>query len=283
MPDINRLRQICELFHVSSDELLEICPIADNRLEGVSESAQVLPNSEANLTRKRKKHTAWLCTCGVIVLLCACLVLLGARLPEEVRQAQALGIVPVESAGKLSRSVSEREFLTLLSSVCNTENGGLNEASASWMANATNERLTREKAAYLLYCAHILTKLDPNARLSTQIEEPLISQRNVYEEMNTLSRLSVDGMESPWEWGLCVELRQVGELFQVYDGTVGMDETINAILYGPYYTSVTFCLAQRSFINEKPLMETDGDLFRPKDEITWEEAVIAAYRLYGSW
>ena len=62
-----------------------------------------------------------------------------------------------------------------------------------------------------------------------------------------------------------------------------MDSQINAILYGPYYTAVTFCAAQKSFLSEKPLMECTEDSFRPKDKLTRKEAIIAAYRLYGSW
>lgn len=89
--------------------------------------------------------------------------------------------------------------------------------------------------------------------------------------------------QQPWEWTLCKELEAVGKLFDVYDGTQKMDTEINSILYGPYYTSVVFCLAQKCFLSEKPLLETKSGLFQPKEKITGKDAVLAVYRLYGSW
>lgn len=283
LPDVNRLKQLCELFHVSSDALLAISPTVDDKTETISEDTQERSHGEATTSKQRKKHATWLYVCAGVVLLCVVLAMLFIRQPEELRQAQELGIVPSELLRDRSQSTSEQELLTLLSNVCKEEAGKVPDALAACAAAATNERLTREKAAYWLYCAHIWTKIDQNASLSLETDPPQISQRNVYEDLNTLSRSAADSMGTSWEQGLCRELAEADSLFARYDGTAEMDEQINAILFGPYYTSVTFCLAQKSFLNEKSLMDCDGDSFRPKEKITREEAIIAAYRLYGSW
>lgn len=281
LPDVNRLKQICELFHVSADALLELCPPVNRKPETPAGDTQERSNSAAIPAKHWKKHA--LCAGAAVVLLCVCIVMLLTRQPEELRQARQLGIVPSEMTGGRSQFVSEWALLTLLSGVCEKENGAVPAALAACAEHATNEQMTREKAAYWLYCAHIWIKCDPDADLSIETDVSLLSLRSVYEDLNVQSRLNVDGMGVRWERSLCNELAEVDTLFGEYDGTTEMNEKINAILYGPYDTSVTFCLAQRSFLSEKPLMDCEGDRFRPKDKITREEAIIAAYRLYGSW
>ncbi len=279
LPDVERLKQICRLFGVSSDELLEI-HAPDNSHSTV---ALVGTESEAPPVKTRKKKLPWLIFGAAIILAFALLAIALTYRPPELRQAEALDIVPSEMTGGPSKPVTERELLSLLLNICEKDNGEAALALSSAASAATNEQLTREKAAYWLYCTHIWAKIDPGAALSVETASPQISQRNVYEELNALSRSIVDGMDMPWERTLCRELAATDELFARYDGTEEMDAKINAILYGPYYTSVAFCLAQRSFLNEKPLMDCDADSFRPKDKLTREEAVIAVYRLYGSW
>lgn len=127
--------------------------------------------------------------------------------------------------------------------------------------------MTREKAAYWLYCAHIWVNIDPDAALHFDIEEPEVSQRDQWQDMNSLGRGYADSLEFPWERQLCSDLNEVGELLAHYDGTAAMDAQINAILDGRCYAAVAFCLAQRSFATEKSLMETDGGRFRPKERI----------------
>lgn len=283
LPDVNRLKQICELFSVSADELLEIYPVTDSKPRDESgNSQQLLPNETAH-PKPHRRHALWLCIGAAAILLCACIAIVLARQPEELRQAQAMGVVPAGMTDRLSQPVTERELLALLSNVCEKEMGHIAPALANATASATNEQMTREKAAYWIYCTHIWAKIDPDAALSVETDTPLVSQRNVYEDLNTLSRSDADGKGAHWERSLCGELANADNLFARYDGTAEMDEQINAILYGPYYTSVAFCLAQKSFLNEKPLMDCDGDSFSPKNKITRTEAIIAAYRLYGSW
>ena len=93
----------------------------------------------------------------------------------------------------------------------------------------------------------------------------------------------MDESQQPWEWTLCKELNDVDKLFDAYDGTQKMDTEINSLMYGPYYTSVVFCLAQKSFLSEKTIFETENGLFQPKEKLTYQEAVLSVYRLYGSW
>ena len=293
LPDVTRLRQICLLFGVSSDELLDVRISAAEQADNAPDQSQEPLEAEAatptaagsrTLNLLRDTRSLWLCVCAA-VFFCALLVfvLVHVRQPEEVRLAISAGIVPAEMTDELTQPVTERELLALLSNVCEKEAGEACPALAAAEANATKEQMTREKAAYWLYCTHIWTKLDPAAELSICLSEPLIAQRNVYEDLNSLSRQRVDGLAEPWERTLCRELAELGELFEQYDGSTGMDETINTIMFGPYYTSVAFCLAQRCFSNEMPLMESGGGTFRPKDNITMEEAILAVYRLYGSW
>ncbi len=285
-PDIDRLKQICLLFHVSSDELLDISICHDiNESAGIStNSGSSAEDTDSVENENRKiKHIIPVLSLAAVIILIGIMIVFSMRQPQEVKQASELGIVPEGMENGLTRTVTEREMLTLLSNVCEKETGSAAPAMAKAAESATNEQMTREKAAYWLYCTHIWTKLDPDIDLSAEEDTPIISQRNVYEDLNAISRTAVDGLEMPWERSLCRELAETDALFAQYDGTAETNVKINAVLYGPYYTSVTFCLAQRSFINEKQLMDCAGESFRPKDKITREEAIAAAYRLYGSW
>lgn len=284
-PDVNRLRQICLLFNISADELLEIqISTSSKATESPSDGAQT-DSGNATSAKHCLKRRTWVIMIVTALLICGAVVFFLVRQPKEIRQAIALDIVPSELESGLSQPVTERELLELLSNVCEQETDSVCPALAEAVANATNEQMTREKAAYWLYCTHIWTKFDVSADLSigTYAQSDPIAVRNVYEDLNASSRSRIDSSDVPLEKSLCRELAETDELFQSYDGTTEMDEAINAILYGPYYTSVTFCLAQRSFENDKPLMEVVNGTFRPKDKITREEAILAAYRLYGSW
>lgn len=284
-PDVGKLRQICLLFGVSADTLLELptaLQLHDAALASSGQSAQ----QKQTIRPRQRMRRLWLLSAVIALLLVA--GLLVALLPgKEVRQALTLGVVPKEMQTSFSAPVTERELLTLLSNVCVQENGSVAAALSKAAKRATNEQLTREKTAYWLYCAHIWTKLDASADLSIGTHETVdpVTQRDVYQDLNSMSRGLVDQIASsqPWEWHLCTELSQTGALFDRYDGTKAMDDEINCILFGPYYTAVTFCLAQQSFENDKPLMETKNGIFRSKDKITRQEAILAAYRLYGAW
>lgn len=284
-PDMNRLRQICLLFNISADELLEIQINTSTKAAELPAYSAQTGSSNTTPAKHCFKRRGLAIMLVAAMLVCGTGVFFLVRQPKEIRQAIALGIVPTQLKGGLTQPVTEREMLQLLSNVCGQETGSVCPALAEAAANATNEQVTREKAAYWLYCTHIWTKLDPNADLAIGTHEPPdpIAVRNVYEDLNVSSRSSIDSLGAKWEKSLCCELAQTDELFRHYDGTAEMDEAINAVLYGSYYTSVSFCLAQQSFENDKTIMETVNSTFRPKDKITRKEAVIAAYRLYGSW
>lgn len=282
-PDMQRLRQLCLLFKVSSDELLDIRTDATGKMgEWPEQAAQTEITVPA---RRRRKRLRWMLMAAAALLLCGVAVALLTRQSQEIQQALALGVVPAELADGLNRSVTEKELLALLSNVCRKETGNACPALTAAAAAATNEQMTREKAAYWLYCTHIWTKLDANASLAIGTHAPPdpIAVRNVYADLNAQSRSHIAIAKNRWESALCRELAKTDELFQAYDGTEEMDKAIDTILCGSYYTSVAFCLAQRSFANDKPLLEAANGAFRPKDRITGEEAILAAYRLYGSW
>ena len=276
LPDIDKLRQICLLFDVSADELLDICDVVD-RAGGKDEK----PPAENKKSKPRWfKYTIALCLTAALVVAAAALL---HRRPAEVQSAIELKIVPAELQSDLGAPVSERDFLRLLQNVARTRNKaatGLDTAAEM----ATNEQLTREKAAYWVYCAQIWTMFDGSAELSCETDAGIkaLSERNVYGDLNSISRSAADG-EQPWEWRLASELAKTGKLHLSYDGTAEADAKINDILDGRYYTSVVFCTAQRSYLTEAALMESRNGSFRPKDKLTCREAVLAAYRLYGSW
>lgn len=286
LPDIEKLKQICELFQVSADELLDIQKSEQPKLTPFQQRSaeEAIPTGRSVQKKKR------ICMKCIFILCLVGFSVFGAMVishwqPAEVREAINLGIVPAELQSNLSGTVSEREFLCMLQKASRLQVNADSPMLTEAVNAATNEQLTREKTAYWLYCTHIWTEIDSDADLSIGTHEPPdpIAVRNVYEDLNAPSRSRIDSLDVPWATSLCCELAETDELFQSYDGTAEMDEAINAILYGPYYTSVTFCLAQRSFSNDKPIMETCADAFRAKDKITREKAVIAAYRLYGSW
>lgn len=277
LPDIEKLRQICLLFDVSADEMLDIGDAVGRASGGKAEKPPA-----ANKGSKLRWLKYILAFCLTAALIVAAAALLHRR-PAEVQSAIELNIVPVELQGDLNASVSERDFLRLLQNVARTRNKAVTGLDAA-ADTATNEQLTREKAAYWVYCTQIWTMLDGSAELSCETDTGIkaLSGRNVYGDLNLISRSAADG-EQPWEWRLASELAETGRLHLSYDGTAEAETKINGILDGRYYTSVVFCTAQRSYLTETTLMESRNGSFRPKDKLTCREAVLAAYRLYGSW
>ena len=288
LPDVNRLRQICDFYQISADELLDtqFC-MSTAEVKSKAETAE--PDAASTAAGKRKIPHWVMIAAAAAVMLCAALLLLMK--PQEVRSAKTLGIVPEGMDCRLNSSITERELLTLLANTARMRLGQNSPtrdcpALAAALKSATNEQMTREKAAYWLYCAHVWTVCDPHADMAIEHRLPCdpVTQRNVYEDLNNISRARADATsELPWERGLCRELRETEELFAAYDGSPEMDRQINAILFGPYYTAVSFCLGQRSYINGKPILDTADFSFRPKENITRKAAIIAAYRLYGAW
>lgn len=286
LPDIEKLKQICELFQVSADELLDV---QKNEQTELSSSQQQSTENAIAAGKADQKKTRTYLKCVFALCLVAfsmfAAIIISRWQPAEVREAIALGIVPAERQSKLSGTVSEKDFLYILQKASNLQANVDIPMLTEAVNVATNEQLTREKAAYWLYCIHIWTKIDSDADLSIGTHEQAdpITQRDVCQDLNSMSKPTMDVSQQPWEWALCKELEAVGKLFDVYDGTQKMDTEINSILYGPYYTSVVFCLAQKSFLSEKTIFETEDGLFQPKEKLTFQEAVLSVYRLYGSW
>lgn len=282
LPDVNRLRQICDFYEISADELLETHFCASTA-EAVCETKEAEPDN-SNSTAEKRRFPRWvMIPAAAAVILCVALLLLMK--PQEIRKAKAQGIVPEGMDYRLNSVITERELLTLLANTAKAQLGQDCPALAEALKSATNEQMTREKASYWLYCTHVWTVCDPDADMAIEYRLPYdpATQRNVYEDLNSMSRAYVDAIPPPWEGTLCREMREVETLFASYNGTESMDEQINAILYGPYYTAVTFCAAQKSFLSERAILTNSGDSFRPKEKITRKEAIAAAYRLYGSW
>ena len=280
LPDVTRLRQICDFYKISADELLETQFSAPTAIATPETVEPGDPTSAAG----RRKFPRWaMLVAAAAIMLCVTLPLLIT--PQEVREAKALGIVPAGMDRRPDSAVTERELVTLLANTASAALGRDCPALTAALNDATSERMTREKAAYWLYCTHVWTVCDPDADMEITHRLPCdpVTQRNVYADLNGMSRAGVDAIPPPWEGTLCRELREVEALFASYDGTARMDEQINAILYGPYYTAVTFCAAQKSFLSARAILENSGDSFRPKDRLTRREAIVAAYRLYGAW
>ena len=53
-------------------------------------------------------------------------------------------------------------------------------------------------------------------------------------------------------------------LFSSYDGTLTVDERINTVLYGPYFTAATFCAGQKTFSRSGWYWRTAAIRFVPK-------------------
>lgn len=286
LPDIEKLKQICELFQVSADELLDV---QKNEQTGLSPSQQqgteeAIPagKSAQKKTRTYLKRVFALCLVAFSVFAA---IIISRWQPAEVREAIALGIVPAELQSNLSGTVSEKDFLSMLQKASQLQANADIPMLTEAVNVATNEQLTREKAAYWLYCTHIWTEIDSDADLSIGTHEQAdpITQRASYSDLNSISKPPDINAQQVWERALCKELEALDKLFDVYDGTQKMDTEINSILYGPYYTSVVFCLAQKSFLSEKTIFETESGLFHPKEKITCKDAILSVYRLYGSW
>ena len=287
LPDLEKLTLICRLFDVSADELLELAP--REKQQATVETADAPPcDSEKPVEQAppqaaRRKKLLLPMLCVLLLLVVGVLVAPSAAIPTELRNAQTDGMIPSDWVSLNADEISERDFLALLNQTAALRLNAESPALRAALAASANERLTREKAAYWLYCAHIWTVVEPVAALHFDGDVTEVSSRDQWQDMNALGRAFADSLTPPWEQQLCTELAQVGVLFDRYDGTAAMDTEINAILDGRCYSSVAFCLTQRSFVSELPLMETQNDSFRPKAHITAREAVVAARRLYEAW
>lgn len=289
LPDVAKIKQICDYFAISADELLDIH--LSEEPHPVNQEAEQMEITSTEIDKmispeKPKKKTKIVLLASVLVL-----ILFGSfwayrfTIPMEIRKAITLEVIPQEIRKNFNSSVSERDFLSMLSKLSCLDGKSCPESLKIAASNATNEQLSREKAAYWLYCTHIWTKIDAQADLSIGTHNSVdpVTQRDVYQDLNRLGQTIVDGSDQPWEWTLCDELKETGELFEIDDDSPEMNDQINRILFGPYYTAVTFCLAQKSFFSENSLMEITKGRFLPKEKITGYEAITGAYRLYGSW
>lgn len=310
-PDLKKFTQICELFQVSADSLLsdsfhvesqgneEVTADEETEDEDVpTHTAVSVPplslepdNDEFSLVTdtkspafiKKKPLPVFLCGGLLLGLIAVVLFFLLGTQDIEVKAAQQLGIVPV-GVQVNAASITERDFLQMLLATSELQHSQELRQLVDATEHATNQRLTREKAAYWLYCTHVRTTIDPQADMSVGKHDSVdhISQRNVYEDLNVVSRTQIpDG--NPWDAELCEETGEANRLFESYDGTAEMDAQILSIMDGAYYTAISFCIAQRSYSSNNPIMELSDGCFRTKELITATEAIHAVYRLYGSW
>ncbi|MEG0494498.1 MAG: helix-turn-helix transcriptional regulator [Clostridia bacterium] len=302
-PDLDKFAQICELFHVSADFLLsdsfhaasqgneEDTAGEETKGEDAPTHTAVSPpslnlaaeNEETAFVSDRKPLTTLLCIGALLVMIAATLFFLPGAQDKEVKAAQQLGIVPAAVQVNAS-TLTERDFLQMLLVTSNLQHPQEIGLLADAAKHATKQRLSREKAAYWLYCTHVWTMIDTQADMSVGKNgsvDPL-SQRNVYEELNVNSRTQIP-TESPWDAVLCEETGEASRLFESYNGTAEMDAQILTIMEGAYYTAITFCAAQRSYESNQPIMELTDGRFRTKDFITATEAILAVYRLYSAW
>lgn len=312
-PDLGKFAQICRLFDISADSLLSesFCmdtpknddestgeeseddppapvaattpAIADDIDETNEASTPFVANNQGSsiLTKHRSQI---LCTVIALVLVAITLLWTGGHQNKEINAAKEAGIIGTDIQTNAA-SISERDFLQILLSSSKLHHPDEIAVLTNAVEQASNQRLTREKAAYWLYCTHVWTTIDPFADMSIGHDggnDP-ISQRNVYEELNVISRAKVNLDNEPWDAFVCEEAQAANQLFESYDGTAEMDAQILAIMDGMYYTAVTFCATQRSFDTDQPLMELTDNRFRTKDYITAQEAIHAVIRLYQSW
>ncbi|MEG0743049.1 MAG: helix-turn-helix domain-containing protein [Clostridia bacterium] len=310
-PDLNKFAEICELFHVSADSLLcDSFPVAlqeskeeaaadetmDKRpltqavlapqplsLAAESDEVAVVTDRKPHACIRKKPLTAFLCSGGLLAMIASALFILLGMQDKEMKAAQRLGIIPA-AVQVNAASIAERDFLHMLLVASTLQHSGTIQPLANAEEHATKQRLTREKAAYWIYCTHVWTMLDAQADMSVGRNGSVdpISQRNVYEELNSNSRVQIP-TEKPWDAVLCEELREANHLFESYDGTAEMDTQILSIMEGAYYTAVTFCVAQRSYESNQPILELTNGSFRTKALITATEAIHAVYRLYNAW
>ena len=118
LPDIEKLKQLCELFQVSADDLLNI---NTNKQTGSASFQQPITENtiSADTSIKMKKRSLPKC----VFLLCLILLsVIGAIVisnwkSAEVREAIALGVVPAELQSNLGDTVSERDFLYMLKEI----------------------------------------------------------------------------------------------------------------------------------------------------------------------
>lgn len=310
-PDLKKFTQICELFQVSADSLLsdsfhvesqgneevtadeetedEDAPthtavsVLPSSLEPENDEVILVTDTKSPAFTKKKSLPVFLCGGFLLGVIAVVLFFLLGTQDIEVKAAQQLGIVPV-GVQVNAASITERDFLQMLLATSKLQQPLEIQQLVDATEHATNQRLTREKAAYWLYCTHVWTTIDPQADMSVGQHGgvDLISQRNVYEELNDVSCKQIP-TSTPWDATLCEETREANELFKSYNGTAEMDAQILSIVDGAYYTAVTFCIAQRSYESNHPIMELTDGRFRTKELITATEAIHAVYRLYGSW
>lgn len=306
-PDLQKFAQICELFQVSADTLLGIT-VTDNRQEikesEVAEKSgddgnddmqpdESQPDDEATLqqqqTAKPKKERYRRCRLLLSLLLLVLIVLSRAgiftfnRQDAEIREARTLGFVP-DTVDAKDETITERTFFQMLLIASQHQHPQEIPQLISAVQHLSNQPLTREKAAYWIYCTHVWTMIDEDADLSIGQHKGAdpISQRNVYEDLNEMSRTQIPEGD-PWDAQLCEELSKANALFESYDGTTVMDTQITKILNSAYYTAITFCAAQHCFGSEKTIMEVANGCFRTKEFLTAQEAIHAVLRLYQSW
>lgn len=310
-PDLRKFAQICALFHVSADSLLcespEPAEPGENEHETAEEDEDAPPSAASPLADappaleaacgetsrpvdapapkdekpKRRKRLIWIAVALLAIFMIT--LRLWPSMDAEIREAGRLGIIPttVQSG---DASITERDFLQMLLEASRRRHPEGIPALLDAANSAIRQRLSREKAAYWLYCTHVWTMIDPGADMSVGKNGDVdpISLRNVYEELNDSSREQIPPGDL-WDAMLCEETREAYRLFESHDGTAEMDAQVLSVVNGAYYTAVSFCAAQRSYESGRPIMELTDGRFRTKELITTEEAIRAVYRLCNAW
>ncbi|MDD3335437.1 MAG: helix-turn-helix transcriptional regulator [Eubacteriales bacterium] len=271
-PDLGKFSQICKLFDVSADSLLSesfgldtqenddepaeeeseddspapVAVTAPAVAEKIKEASAPSVSENQGSFILTKHRCVTLCTVIVLVFVAITLLWVAGRQDKEIQAAQEAGIIGTDIQTNAA-SISERDFLQMLLSASKLRYPDELVALSNAVVHASGQRLTREKAAYWLYCTHVWMTIDAHADMSIgkNGENDPISQRNVYEELNEISRAKVNLENEPWDAFVCEETQEANRLFESYDGTAEMDAQILTIMDGVYYTAVTFCACFR--------------------------------------
>ena len=191
---------------------------------------------------------------------------------SEIQKAVKLGIVPKTMQSGYTKNVTQKELYTFLNYCIRLKTGKYN---TSWLklTNSASSKtaISRQTAAVVIYRAALI--------LGTNIDKTQINNAIWFSGYKLNKKLVDECLKDPnisstdifW-----LSYTSVGQ-------TLSEWPQYNFKQNGLLYDALDFVTSQSDGISGKKIMElTDDYRFRPRENMTKAEAIVAAYRLFNS-
>lgn len=198
---------------------------------------------------------------------------------DEIQMAINLGIVPKQMQSSYTKPVTEIEMYTLLSNCIYLKTGKIDTEWGTKILSADSKRvLNRQQTADLLYnAAKFLGESAENLYETDALyfRTDKLNQEFVEKNIKEFNPIFTDVIICDY-----MDVVQFLPEYSQYDFSLNGDKSVYS---QEKSEAISYSVGKSDNISGKKLMDiTENYCFRPKDDTTVEEAILAVYRLYNA-